>query len=88
MPYIKQDDRATIDEWLVNSFDKVVITNPGDLNYAITRLCLAYLPANPSYSDFNSIIGVLDSAKFEFYRRKVAPYENQKAFDNGDVYDV
>lgn len=58
----------------------------GELNYIITETILDYLPAKPSYADYNGVVGVLESAKLEFYRRAVAPYENQKAFDNGDVY--
>ena len=33
-----------------------------------------------------SAIGALEAAKLEFYRRVVAPYEDQKMLDNGDVY--
>jgi hypothetical protein len=29
---------------------------------------------------------VLESVKLEFYRRKVAPYEEHKRIVNGDVY--
>lgn len=30
--------------------------------------------------------GAIEAAKLEFYRRVVAPYEDQKLLDNGDVY--
>lgn len=82
MPYIAQRDRANIDRWLGLLRPKTV----GELNYVITRILLAFLPKNPSYSDFNGIMGVLESAKIEFYRRAVAPYEDNKREDNGDVY--
>ena len=83
MPYIKQVDRPAIDAYV----NQVAIAHEGDLNYAITQLVLRYLPANPRYADYNTVVGVLESAKLEFYRRAVAKYEDQKAFDNGDVYD-
>jgi hypothetical protein len=30
-------------------------------------------------------MGVLESAKLELYRRKIAPYEDDKIAENGDV---
>jgi hypothetical protein len=33
----------------------------------------------------NDIIGVLEAAKTEFYRRIIAPYEDIKIQDNGDM---
>lgn len=85
MPYIKQEKREQIGEPPFE-FGREV-ENAGELNYAISRLVLNFLPDNPSYSDYNTVVGVLESVKLEFYRRAVTPYENQKAHDNGDVYD-
>jgi hypothetical protein len=34
----------------------------------------------------NNIIGVLECAKQEFYRKVCSPYEDQKSKDNGNVY--
>lgn len=89
MPYIDKKRR----EELNGSIDhnNVVIAGerpetPGELNYTITELILEYLPKDPKYTDYNTVVGVLEACKLEFYRRAVAPYENQKAFDNGDVY--
>lgn len=59
----------------------------GELNYAITRLCLSYLHGRPgSYADLNEVVGVLECAKQEFYRRMAVPYEDRKIEENGDVY--
>lgn len=38
------------------------------------------------YDSLNAVIGVLECAKQEFYRRAAVPYENQKITENGDVY--
>lgn len=57
----------------------------GHLNYIITKLLVELKPQN--YKEFNAIIGVLESAKLEFYRRKVTPYEDKKIEENGDVYE-
>jgi len=34
----------------------------------------------------NAIIGALECAKLELYRRVAAPYEDDKIAENGDVY--
>ena len=62
--------------------------NPGTLNYIITRLVVWYLGENPNYERYNAAIGVLECAKQELYRRKIAPYEDEKCEENGDVYVV
>ncbi len=57
------------------------------LNNIITKTCIAYLEKSEGkYKDYNEIIGALECAKLEFYRRAVVPYEEQKIKENGDVY--
>lgn len=58
---------------------------PGILNYIITKLLLSTSPTN--YYDYNSLVGVLECCKLEFYRRAVAAYENVKIKENGDVFE-
>lgn len=61
--------------------------NPGELNYLITRLVLDYIGREPaSYQRINDVLGALEGAKLEFYRRYAAPYEDIKLAQNGDVY--
>lgn len=63
--------------------------NVGELNYVITRLCLDFIARQEgglSYTNCNKVIGAMESAKLEFYRRLVAPYEDTKIEANGDVY--
>ena len=38
------------------------------------------------YAVYNRAMGVFDCAAREFYRRVVAPYEDKKIMENGDVY--
>ena len=60
---------------------------PGELNFLLTYFSLLYLKEHlPSYQVMNDITGALESAKQEFYRRVVAPYEDVKRELNGDVY--
>jgi hypothetical protein len=39
-----------------------------------------------TYETLNAVIGVLECAKLEFYRRVAAPYEDTKIQQNGEVY--
>lgn len=63
---------------------------PGELNYAITMLALNYYylasPQQGGYALINEIMGAMECAKLEFYRRVAVPYEEQKKEENGDVY--
>lgn len=56
----------------------------GALNYCITQLLFSRGPE--TYSDLNSLIGVLECCKMEYYRRLVAVYEDGMVEENGDVY--
>jgi hypothetical protein len=79
MPYIKQEDRTRV------ALDGA--TNPGELNYAITLLVRSYMKRKGlSYTTINDVVGALEGAKLEFYRRVAAPYEETKIKSNGDVY--
>ena len=61
---------------------------PGDLNYLITRMILRYQEQRGlSYKTINDIVGALEGAKQEYYRRVAIPYENIKIAQNGDAYD-
>ncbi len=86
MPYIKAVDRGVFDE-ITDSLP--AFKSPGDLNYFLTRLAMAYIAGKGgiSYTNCNEAIGVLECVKQELYRRVVAPYEDQKALENGDVID-
>lgn len=58
----------------------------GELNYILTRQVDSYLGHEYNYDRLNEVIGVLECAKLELYRRIVAPYEDVKIAENGDVY--
>lgn len=83
MPYITQDRRELIDEAIG------YISNAGELNYHISSLINNYIAHNgKSYALINEVIGALECAKLELYRRVAAPYEDIKIEQNGDVYTV
>lgn len=89
MPYINQNSRQKynliVDE-LYAALDKNGI-KPGDLNYCISRLLWSFFIKQSSYTLANSIIGMLECVKLEFYRRHVSFYENEKLEENGDIFD-
>jgi hypothetical protein len=89
MPYVTPKDRQRLD---AGEFPR----NAGELNYAITQLCRTYLQGQAydhttltqgptRYAHLNEVVGVLECAKLEFYRRAAAPYEDTKIKENGDV---
>jgi hypothetical protein len=81
MPYIKQEKRASFE----NGTGKMEA--PGDVNYILTRVCSEYINnKGKSYQTYNDIIGALECCKLEMYRRAVAPYEELKIAENGDVF--
>jgi hypothetical protein len=82
MPYIHQDDRLLLE---LNGSSHA--RSAGELNYLITTLCVEYLNTNgKNYQHINDVVGALEGAKLEFYRRVAAPYEDLKIKENGDVY--
>jgi len=89
MPYIPEQDRRKFDSVLLE-LTRVIGLNgisAGELNYLITSLAKFYLERHGvSYSIINDIVGILECAKQEFYRRVAAPYEDKKIKLNKDVY--
>lgn len=83
MPYIKQEDRDAI-----LSGVKTKLDSAGEVNYVFTVIIQEYINNHGlSYKTLNELVGVLECAKLELYRRVAAPYEEQKIKDNGDVYE-
>lgn len=78
MPYVKQEDR-----------DRVLLTvpeTPGELNYAVSQIVEEYVAHKLlNYQTINDVVGALEGAKIEFYRRLAVPYEEVKIKENGDL---
>ena len=80
MPYVMESRRYTLDNGGLPE-------NPGDLNYLITKLVVAYMRHKGlSYQTINDIVGALEGAKLEFYEQVARPYEDKKRLENGCVY--
>jgi len=88
MPYINKDSRQKYDV-LVDELTQKLEKNghkPGDINYCFSRLLWSVFLKNPSYTLGNSLIGVLECIKLEFYRRRLGVYEDDKLKENGDLF--
>ena len=87
MPYIKKEKRSIYKdeiESLVKKLESQPLTEQdGDLNYIVTSIMKKLY--TPKYFNYNRALGVIEAIKQEYYRRVVAPYEDEKIKENGDV---
>lgn len=92
MPYISKDRREFLEEVLNPLIEDIKErVNPrytiGEITYIFTKVMLAFLNRQTArYEDYALMIGAMGCAKLELYRRKIAPYEDKKNAENGDVY--
>lgn len=86
MPYIDKMSRQNISGRLNEVIYPSSIETAGDLQYAIAVIIKSYMQRKElKYQTCNDVMGALAGAQMEFYRRTVAPYEDQKIEENGDV---
>ena len=82
MPYVDKEARIILDA------PGAVAESPGQLNYLFSKIIKSYLDKwGESYQIYNDVIGALEGCKLELYRRRVASYEDEKRWKNGDVWD-
>jgi|TARA_B100001778_G_scaffold96716_1_gene79020 broad-specificity NMP kinase len=89
MPYIKPEDRETYEPMIDVLMNELRYSDnwKGDLNFIVSTILSDMLTTyGTSYSMLNDMVGVLECAKLELYRRMAAPYEDEKIESNGDVY--
>lgn len=80
MPYIRQNRRDKLAEYLE------VPQTAGELNFCFTKIIEHYLQEHGvDYANINDVIGALEGAKLEFYRRVAVPFETRKIEENGDI---
>lgn len=95
MPYIPQEHRPKLDPYIeelakaIKDVSKEMggekTSFAGILNYCCTRLALRIIPERRYYA-MALLQGVFETMAQEFYRRYVAPYEDEQIKKNGDVY--
>ena len=82
MPYVKQDRRPDL-ELVIQAMEESEVEANGDLNYILFAYCKRHV--KPSYNNYKNFMGELNEAAEEIRRRILAPYEDQKIVENGDV---
>jgi len=87
-PYIKQELRSILEPSLEALIAVLGQLSPrfldGAVCYIFTKI-LRYLYVPPGYSEYARAIGVLETCKLELYRAVIAPYEDKKKWEHGDV---
>ena len=86
MPYIKYCDRERYEQATKGLFLLLKDAPPGEINYVLSSIIWGIFDLKKSYKSANELMGVLECVKQEFYRRKVAPYEDEKKVENGDIW--
>lgn len=91
MPYIQPAERPRLEAIAEVAIPLLSPGTPGyagRLNFLISRILNDSLEiTGVTYTQLNEIIGVLECAKQELYRRVLAPYEDKKIEENGDVFN-
>ena len=90
MPYIQHRDRELYKKHLDAIVEEFIMSSPeedlgGQLNYCISYLLTRLWEEKQRYVRINTLMGAIEGAKLEFYRFHVAPYEEKKRHENGDV---
>jgi hypothetical protein len=91
MPYIKQTQRTVLEDEIQELVNRITTAIPEDqydgvLNYVITEIVhRLILTPGVRYARIQQIVGVLECAKLEVYRKVAGPYEDVKIEENGDV---
>ena len=83
MPYIKEHDRRMFHKQIINIVE--TIDEPGELCYCIYTILKELTDRNRKFKTIASIIGEVECAKLEYYRRIASPYEDIKFEENGDI---
>lgn len=88
MPYIEKEKRVELVD-ILRAVDAVGVDSlsVGDINYLVSSIIHRWILSQGGvrYQHINSMIGALECAKLELYRKVAAPYEDNKLLDNGPI---
>jgi hypothetical protein len=89
MPYIKNEITRVDGKPRRKEMDRIVclmlqqgVKADGDLNYILFKFAKTIVP---SYNNYKNFCGELRQCATEIERRLLAPYEDEKCKENGDV---
>ena len=85
-PYIAQTRRGDFGV-LLEEIKSTRIDNPGEVVYLFCKIADIYLSQHlMEFARMNDIMGALESAKADFIRNVLGPYEVKKQTERGDVW--
>lgn len=85
MPYIEQKERVKFEN-ILESIKLLGELSDGETNYLLSSIILLQTKSRGEcYTSYNSLIGVLESVKLEYYRVQVSNYEDEKMKINGSI---
>lgn len=82
MPYIEEKRRPDMNI-IVNLMKGLDVKVNGDLNYVLFAFCKRFI--KPSYNNYKNFCGELRQCATEIEREILAPYEDKKKAENGEV---
>ena len=82
MPYIPKKRRKPLNRIVAKMHGLKMLIN-GELNYILFAFCVRHI--DPSYNNYKNFCGELRQCATEIERRLLAPYEDRKIEENGDV---
>ena len=82
MPYILEERRPECNI-VVNLMKGIDLKVNGDLNYILFAFCKRFI--KPSYNNYKNFCGELRQCATEIEREILAPYEDKKKAENGEV---
>jgi hypothetical protein len=80
MAHINKAARDAID---VSPVGAIGFRSSRELSYAVMTLMERYVGNDPG--KYQEVLGAVETAKQEFYRTKIKPYERQCQFENGNI---
>ncbi len=84
MPYITPERRAAFDAQLRTLAAEV--GTQGEMNYCIYKLATLVIErTGESYDTLSMCSSAMEHAKLEWYRQRLAPYEDRKIKENGPI---
>jgi len=82
MPYTVKEERPKMNI-IVNLMKALDVKANGDLNYVLFAFCKRFV--KPSYNNYKNFCGELRQCATEIERELLAPYEDMKKLENGEV---
>lgn len=80
MPYITKEHRDDLDSGVRGP------VSAGELAYVIAKLVRRWVGPTPDYATLAAAAGILETAKLEYVRQLIEPYEDKRKAETGGVY--